>query len=184
MTDTPLFPKRPFGSLPPTRGGQSQGFVPPLSTQDIQAVQPNHPQELTPQTISKAIPGSIGSIDEIAKKLGRKRIEVARFVEKNPEIKALIDDEKAAAIERVMKSQYDDAMDGNQQARESFIKMVSGFFSKKEEKTKDTGPQTKIVIQMDTPARTVKSFDPATGEVIELDAETLTPIEVDTETDA
>lgn len=150
----------------------------PQQDDTAQTVLPTIPQDLTPSTISKAIPGSIGSIDEIAKRLGRKRIEVARFVAKNPEIKELIDDEKAAAVERVMKSQYDDAMDGNQQARESFIKMVSGFFSKEDKKTSASGPQTKIVIQMDTPAKTVKSFDPASGEIIELDAETLTPVVV------
>ena len=135
-----------------------------------------HAQPLTPQAISKAIPGSIGSIDEIARRLGLKRIEVARFIKQNPELMELIEDERQAAIERVMKQQYEEAMDGNSVARESFIKMANGFFNK-EDKKKDTGPQTKIVIQMDAPPKTIKSFDPKSGDIIELDAETLQPVD-------
>jgi len=168
MTQNPFQkPQNPFARASAT---EPRTFAPPPSN----AVTA-HAQPLTPQAISKVIPGSIGSIDEIAKRLGLKRIEVSRFVAQNPELKELIEDERQAAIERVMKQQYDDAMDGNSVARESFIKMANGFFSK-DDKRKDTGPQTKIVIQMDAPPKTVKSFDPDTGGIIDLDPETLLPV--------
>ena len=168
MTQNPFQkPQNPFARASAT---EPRTFAPPPSN----AVTA-HAQPLTPQAISKVIPGSIGSIDEIAKRLGLKRIEVSRFVAQNPELKELIEDERQAAIERVMKQQYDDAMDGNSVARESFIKMANGFFSKDDKKDKG-GPQTKIVIQMDAPPKTVKSFDPKSGEIIDLDPDTLQPV--------
>ena len=140
---------------------------------------PNQPLPLTVDTVADVIPDSIGSLDEIAKRMGRRRIEVRRFIEANDELLEMIEEERRASVERVMKAQYEEAMDGNPQARESYIKMASGFFSKKQDDAKEKEPRTQVVIHMEPPQQIVQALDPETGELVDVDARTLLPVDAE-----
>lgn len=184
----------PFQSLPFERrgfSGAARGYVtgnqdelpPPVREEQRKTYKyPTYPLPLTVESVAGVIPDSIGSVDEIAKRLCRKRMEVRRFIEANDELLEMIEEEKRASVERVMKAQYDEAINGNPQARESYIKMVSGFFSKKGDDAKDREPRTQVIIQMEAPKQTVQALDPMTGELIDVDASTLLPVEAQDDT--
>lgn len=154
---------------PPQR--QSQGQTQPQRTQSQRPVQltTEQPmrQELTPWAVLQAINGSIGSYEVIAKKLGRPRLEVRKYIAANPDLLEAVQDEMMAATERVMTQQYMDAMEGNPQARESYIKMVSGYFSKKEEAKTTSSNGPRINIKIDMPTKTFRALD-ANNEVIDV----------------
>lgn len=153
---------------PPTRGERKKTYI-----------YPTQPLPLTVESVANVIPESIGSLDEIAKRLCRRRLDVRRFIDANGELQDMIEEEKKASVERVMMAQYEEAMDGNPQARESYIKMASGFFSKKQDEAKDKEPRTQVVIHMEPPKQIVQALDPTTGELVDVDARTLLPVNAD-----
>lgn len=127
-----------------------------------------NPVQLTPWLVASAIPDSIGSIDEIARRVGAPRIEVRRFINANKELREALDDELLAAQERLIMQTYADAMDGGSpQSRESFFKMINGYFEKKESE-KNKSKQAQIVIQMQPPEQKFKVLGDG-GDVIEME---------------
>lgn len=125
---------------------------------------------LTPWTVARAIPGSIGSVDKIANQLGVPRPELRKFINDNPELREALDDELLAAKERVIEKTYDDCMNGSAVARQDFFKMVNGYFEKREtNKTGDAQPQ--IIIHLDAPKEKYKMLG-NDGEIIEVDRKT------------
>lgn len=123
---------------------------------------------LTPWLIAQAIPDSIGSIDEIARRIGAPRVEVRRFINANKELREAVEDELMAAQERLIMQTYADAMDGGSpQSRESFFKMVNGYFEKKESE-KSKSKQAQIVIQMQPPEQKFKVLGDG-GDIIEME---------------
>ena len=126
---------------------------------------------LTPWTVARAIPGSIGSVDKIANQLGVPRPELRKFINDNPELREALDDELLAAKERVIEKTYDDCMNGSAVARQDFFKMVNGYFEKREtNKTGDAQPQ--IVIHLDAPKQTYKMLS-EDGQITEVDRKIL-----------
>jgi hypothetical protein len=122
---------------------------------------------LTPWTVARAIPDSIGSIDKIAKTLGVPRPELRKFINDNPELREALDDEILAAKERLMEKTYSDGMDGSPVARQDFFKMVNGYFEKRDTaKTGESQPQ--IVIHLDAPKQTYKMLS-EDGQITEVD---------------
>lgn len=132
--------------------------------------QDKNESEIMPWKVLAAIPGTNGALNEIALKLKITRSALRKFLLHYPEIQEEIDDEREASVERIMRQQYDEAMDGNMQARESYIKMISGYFTKRDDKKniQEDLVQVKIVLP-ETPKETHLALDPETNELIELD---------------
>jgi len=133
--------------------------------------QPRSPQHhssgsLTPWAVAAAIPDSIGSLDEIAKKLGVPRLELRRFISKNKELREALDDELLAAKERLIKQTYTDGIDGQPQARQDFFKMVNGYFEKKTSKEEEMA-KSLVVIHLDAPSERIKMLG-EDGDIIEV----------------
>lgn len=133
-----------------------------------QSNKPPEKQVLTPWLVAQAIPGSIGSVDAIAKRLGFPRMEVRKFIEKNKELSDALDDELLAAKERMIEQTYQDGMDGSQQARQDFFKMVNGYFEKKDN-AKETNDNTpKVAIIFNQPQQKFKMLNDD-NDVIDID---------------
>lgn len=125
-------------------------------------------QELTPWLVAQAIPGSIGSVDAIAKRLGFPRMEVRKFIEKNKELSEALDDELLAAKERMIEQTYQDGIDGSQQARQDFFKMVNGYFEKKDNAKESNDNTPKVAIIFNQPQKKFKMLNDD-NDVIEVD---------------
>lgn len=112
------------------------------------------PQEIRPAgkltvwNVMQAIPDSIGSFDYIAKKMNVPRMELRRFVKQHPELQEAIDDEMLNAREQLQRKAYEDAYDGDAQARQDFFKMVGGYFEKREKAEGDGEEKMRVVIHM------------------------------------
>lgn len=111
--------------------------------------QENRPSgKLTVWNVMQAIPDSIGSFDYIAKKMNVPRMELRRFVKQHPELQEAIDDEMLNAREQLQRKAYEDAYEGDAQARQDFFKMVGGYFEKREKADGDGEEKMRVVIHM------------------------------------
>lgn len=119
---------------------------------------------LTPWAVAAMIPGSIGSLDTIARRLNVPRLELRRFISENKELREALDDEMLAAKERLIEKTYQDGMDGQPQARQDFFKMVSGYFEKKNGRDEEIA-NSQVVIHLDSPSEQVKMLG-EDGEII------------------
>ena len=134
--------------------------------QPVRTPRPHNSGSLTPWAVAAAIPGSIGSLDEIAKNLGVPRLELRRFIAKNKELREALDDELLAAKERLIKQTYSDGMDGQPQARQDFFKMVNGYFEKKTGKEEEMA-RSQVIIHLDAPSEKVKMIG-EDGDIIDI----------------
>lgn len=113
------------------------------------------------EDVKAAVIGSVGDVTTIAQKLCVDRVALRRYIRDHHEVQEAIEDEILSAREQVMKSTFDDAKNGNQQARADFFRMTGGMFDKKEDKSAET---QKLIIQFSKPQQQFKTLDPATGE--------------------
>lgn len=127
--------------------------------------------KITPWEVAKRIPGSVGSVDKIAREMRVSRVELRRFINDNPELKEAMDDEILAAQERVIEKTYEDCMEGSAAARQDFFKMIGGYFNKND-KVKAGEAQPQIVIHLEQPGKTYKMLAPD-GEIVDVNRDDL-----------
>lgn len=138
---------------------------------DMAVKQPPRPAQnvdgrFSVEDVKAAVVGSVGDVTTMAKKLGVDRVAMRRYIRNHPEIQEAIEDEILSAREQVMKSTFEDAQNGNQQARADFFRMTGGMFDKKDDKGAET---QQLVIQFSKPQKIFKTLDPATGETSVVD---------------
>lgn len=114
------------------------------------------------EDVKAAVVGSVGDVTTIAQTLGVDRVAMRRYIRNHPEVQEAIEDEILSARETVMKSTFEDAKAGNQQARADFFRMTGGMFDKKDDKGAET---QQLVIQFSKQQKFFKTLDPETGEI-------------------
>lgn len=160
MQQQQQMPPFQMGGGAPQGQHQQQTNTPPQSSYAT--------NEPTPEMIFNAIPGSLGSIDMIARMINCPRIKVRRMIRKSRELQEAIDDEIESAKEELMRKAYEEGNAGSAQARQDFFKFAAGYFERRDN-SKPTVDQPKVVINIAAPPQKMKALDPNTGEIVEVD---------------